>query len=128
MTTEQVTKLEEMRIRGDGIACMATELGLSANTVKSYLRRHPLLRDETERCQCCGKPLVMTPHRRRKKFCSDVCRMKWWNSHPEAVRRQAVYSYMCLACGATFNAYGNGHRKYCSHACYIAHRYGGEQA
>ena len=54
MTTEQVTKLEEMRIRGDGIACMATELGLSANTVKSYLRRHPLLRDETDAASVAG--------------------------------------------------------------------------
>ncbi len=60
-----------------------------------------------------------------KDTLSDKCRTVWWNSHPEAVNRKAVYSFTCAHCGKPFTAYGNAGRKYCSHACYIADRYKG---
>lgn len=31
----------------------------------------------------------------------------------------------CPACGKEFPVYGNSHRKFCSHACYIAYRFRG---
>ncbi len=33
--------------------------------------------------------------------------------------------YRCPRCGSTFRAYRNRNRKYCSHECYIADRFGG---
>ena len=35
----------------------------------------------------------------------------------------AIYTYVCAACGKQFEAYGNNHRKYCSHKCYINDRF-----
>ncbi len=32
--------------------------------------------------------------------------------------------FTCACCGRYFTAYGNNHRKYCSHGCYIAGRFG----
>ena len=48
--------------------------------------------------------------------------MKYWNSHPDLIRRMAYYTITCQNCGAEFRCYGNAHRKFCSRACYDAYR------
>lgn len=64
----------------------------------------------------------------------DICktlvidRQSWWNAHPELVNRKAVYEFTCAYCGKRFSAYGNAHRKYCCHDCYIEGRYGRRDA
>jgi len=69
---------------------------------------------------------MQTEGRKEKKFCSDRCRNKWWNSHLSEVKRKAMYEYTCPNCKKTFMAYGNRNRKYCSHECYINDRFGGD--
>ena len=132
MTKDQIAKIDEMRILGRGYVVIARETGIPENTVKSYCRRHPLIvkapEEQSGACAYCGKPVTQDPKRKKKRFCSDACRMKWWNTHQDQVMRRAIYTYTCPACGTVFSAYGNAHRKYCSHACYINHRYGGVQA
>ena len=103
-----------------------TTLYKGRNTVKSFCRRHSLAASTAGAvCEQCGKPIEQNPGRKRKRFCCDVCRNKWWNAHLELVKRKAVYTYTCPACGKKFTVYGNSHRKFCSHACYIAYRFGG---
>lgn len=104
-------------------------LDLSKDTVATFCRRNGLGNNakHTLFCKNCGKPIQVTPHRKPKKFCSDACRTAWWNSHPECVNRKAIYHFVCACCGKNFTAYGNRGRKYCSHACYIAHRFGGDR-
>ena len=129
MTKDQIKKIEEMRLKGQGYVVIARETGIPENTVKSYCRRHPLFEKSPEEvsgiCACCGKPVEQNPHRKTKRFCSDACRMKWWNSHADKVQRKAMYEFTCPECGKKFRAYGNRNRKYCSHACYIKDRFGG---
>lgn len=113
--------------QGLGYRRIAAALGLSPNTVKDYCKRHPYIPAQKS-CQQCGIPIVNTPHKREKKFCSDRCRMEWWNSHPELVNRQSVYHLVCCRCGKPFDAYGKASQKYCSRACYAeARRKGGNQ-
>nr|WP_297993491.1 hypothetical protein [uncultured Actinomyces sp.] len=50
--------------------------------------------------------------------------MSWWHTHPMMLERRAITTHTCAGCGATFEAYGNKHRKYCTHACYIRTRFG----
>lgn len=102
------------------------QLGISDNTVRSFCRRSGLgdSAKNTVACKQCGKLIKIMPKQKPKKFCSEVCRTAWWKSHPECVNRKAVYEYTCECCGRHFTAYGNNHRKYCSHACYIADRFG----
>ena len=77
-------------------------------------------------CPQCGK-YVKQRTRHKKRFCSDRCRMKYWNSHPEKVRRMAYYTITCQNCGSEFRCYGNAHRKFCSRACYDAYRKRGQR-
>jgi endogenous inhibitor of DNA gyrase (YacG/DUF329 family) len=134
----QVQKDEIRRLRSDGFgyAKIAAALGVTENTVKSFCKRNGLggrmantsLEAHVGQgyCRQCGQLIVQTPKHKRRMFCSDECRAAWWNSHQGSVRRKAVYHFICANCGSEFTAYGNKKRKYCSHACYIADRFGGE--
>lgn len=126
MNDEQKQKIISLRRDGAGYGSIATELGVSINTVKSFCRRNSLTAPKTgTACEECGKPITQNPGRKRKRFCSDACRNKWWNNHLDLVRRKANYTFTCPACGKEFTVYGDSHRKFCSHACYIAYRFKG---
>ena len=142
MTNEQKTVVESLRSQGLGYKRIAAQTGISANTVKSYLRKNAPVAVEQETpvispesavvissdiqpvCRQCGKPVAQNPGRKEKKFCSDHCRNLWWNAHLSEVKRKAMYEYVCPNCGKPFYAYGNRKRKYCSHDCYVADRFG----
>ena len=79
-------------------------------------------------CLNCESPLEQNIGGRSRKFCCSECRQTWWNKHQYMVVRKAFYTYTCPACGIAFTAYGNSHRKYCSHSCYIAARFRGVAA
>ena len=126
MTEEQKLKLILLRRNGDGYGQIATALGISINTVKSFCRRHGLAAEvKGSVCEQCGKAVFQNPGRKRKRFCCDACRNRWWNSHLELVKRKAMYTFTCPGCGKEFSIYGNSHRKFCCHECYIAYRFGG---
>jgi len=122
VANEQKQKIEYMRGMGESYAAIADALGISINTVKSYCRRNGLGSNSDDVCACCAKPLTHTPGHKKKRFCSDKCRMAWWTQHPEAVKRKAVYHFVCPICGTEFESYGNAHRRYCSRACFALSR------
>ena len=124
MKKEDMIAIGNMRLQGKSAGAIAAALGLSVNTVKSYLRRHPDM-GCTHFCPQCGKPVMQAEGRKEKKFCSDKCRNKWWNAHLDKVDRRVIREVTCAGCGKTFSVYGQAARKYCSHACYIRHRFGG---
>ncbi len=137
MTDSQKDRIREMKADGFGYIKIAQALGLSENTVKSFCRRKGLNRIEDgaaalspdgDKCICpyCGAEVEQNPGRKAKKFCSDKCRNKWWNSHLDQVKWKAHYKFVCACCKNPFTAYGNAGRKYCSRACYIRGRFGGE--
>ncbi len=126
MTNQQKEKIREMRENGLSYANISSVLCISENTVKSYCRRNGISGVVTNAvvlpdfsfCRQCNKPLTRSAGAKMKKFCSDKCRMAWWNAHPEVVNRKAIYTFVCQACGKEFKSYGNKQRKYCSRACY----------
>ena len=124
MTDRQKDRIRQMRAAGYGYMKIAQELGISENTVKSFCQRKGLSADKGI-CPCCGAEVKQNPGRKAKKFCSDKCRNKWWNSHPDQIERKARYEFVCAYCKKPFTAYGNAGRKYCCHACYVADRFGG---
>ena len=126
MKGEQKQRLIALRRSGAGYGQIADALEIPINTVKSFCRRHGLSSAaKPSVCEQCGRTIEQNPGRKRKRFCSVLCRNKWWNTHLELVKRKAVYTFICPNCGKEFRVYGNSHRKFCSHACYIEYRFGG---
>ena len=132
MTDLQKSQIIALREQGYGYATIASSLGLTKNQVSAFCRRNQLTgtnaavhiedRPDPNCCRNCGKPLTQTPGRKPVKFCSDACRMAWWNAHPERVQRKAYYTLTCRHCGKQFESYGNSHRVFCSRDCYLKFR------
>ncbi len=124
MLSTQKDALRRMRENGRSYGQIAEELGLSENTVKSFCRRSGIVPVAAQPiCPRCGKPVQPSHHGQRRRFCSDACRYAWDYAHRvlgphNAVKRQ------CAACREMFFSYPSSKRKYCSHGCYIADRYG----
>ena len=117
MKQYQLQTIQTMRQQGCSAADIAKALNMSSNTVKSYLRRHPTMGD-VHLCPQCNLPVKPSTKHRKKKFCSDKCRMAYWNSHPELIDKKAYYRLTCQHCGKEFESYGNKERKYCGRECY----------
>lgn len=132
MTNEQKVRITTLRQGGWGYKKIAQMLDLPLGTVQSFCRREnimsaePSIFDENH-CRQCGNPLIQKSKVKKRKFCSDGCRIKWWAAHPYAKNgnTKAGRTVVCENCGKTFNVYGNVPRKYCSHGCYVAARFGG---
>ena len=130
MTEEQKSEIMLLRRQGVGYKRIAAIMEISVETVKSYCRRNPE-EDATKPvipvgceaavhspCKHCGSLLQQTSGKRRREFCGSACRAAYWRAHPKTVRFQ-----YCAGCG-TLLPMGSVSRKYCSHACYIRHRFG----
>ena len=134
MTDAQKNSIVEYRKKGYGYKKISQIIDISENTVKSFCKRNGLSGQAVSVqaakgraiCKCCGAVIIRIPGRKTKQFCSDHCRNTWWNSHLDLVKRKANYESVCQLCGKVFSTYGNAHRKYCSHACYIEYRFGGK--
>ena len=122
MTDRQKHEAETLRCRGRSHADIAGELGLSVNTVKSYLRRNQ--GSAGDLCRNCGRPITQNPRAREKTFCSNHCRQQWWNSNRDQINHRDSRAVECACCGREFQANGKRQRKYCSSACCAADRGG----
>ena len=123
MTEEQKSFIEEHRRLGEGYKVIGKLMGISENTIKTYCRRNGLGGTATQKktdffCKYCGEPVKQTAGKKQKKFCSDACRMKWWNHHTRLRKKNSI----CVHCGKSFH--GRHGQKYCSHDCYVAERFG----
>lgn len=132
MTSQQKEAVLQLRNKGLGYTEIARQLGLSVNTLKSFGRRNDAprldraLSDEGERvdgCKQCGSALIQTPKHRRKLFCSDRCRYAWWTQNRLLSRSSTPR--VCPNCEKHYVARKS--QKHCSHSCYIAARFGGQQ-
>ncbi len=134
MTTDQQPRLQALREGGAAFTEIAEQLGMSVNTVKSYCRRQgiqpktndasPAPPTDTDCCAHCGKRLVSRT-RHEKRYCSNACRIAWWNAHREQLSRKGMVRLACTYCGRAFESYPSQQRKYCGHGCFIAHQHGG---
>ena len=126
MTSAEKTNITKLRLSGASYHEIAANLRLPEGTVKSFCRRNHLQKQASAVpgvCKHCGQPLAQIPKQKPKQCCSDACRLKWWNTHRNQISRKSTTKLHCRHCGAEFESYDAG-RKYCSHSCYIAARYG----
>lgn len=118
MTDYERSRIVALQSEGYGYKRIAKELDLSVNTVKTFCRRRTAAKSYGKvRCLYCRSVVEQTPHRKKKKYCSDSCRMAWWKEHPEMIQRKNSHAYICPECGVSFVSKNPG-RVYCSRECY----------
>jgi len=126
MTEAERSQIQAYRLDGLSNKQIADRTGIPQNTIKVYCHRNPLpktaIADHKGLCRQCGKPLIQTPHKKVKRYCSDRCRMAWWKENEANLNKKAYYRHVCQHCGTVFESYGNAHRKFCSRSCYAAAR------
>ena len=113
MTDQQKQRIINLRAEGKQYKEIAEELGLSLECVKMFMSRR---KEEKPKCEQCGKKLRQDILRPARRFCSDRCRMKWWDVHPERMESKEEHSFKCGNCGRVF--YSRKTRKFCSRLCY----------
>lgn len=140
MTEIQKQRIHYMRLEGKSYGEIGNILNVSESTVKSFCRRNNLTGYGKEKvkvegnqiihtvCQQCGKSLGKSTHMKTRRFCCIECRRAWWSANEDKLNRKAYYIAVCAQCGKAFDSYGNNHRKYCSHHCYILARFGDKWA
>lgn len=129
MTDKEKETIADYRRKGLSYAHISKATGFSINTIKSHCRRSSLVEHKKSNeaittCDQCGMSIIQPLGRKHKRFCSDICRSLWWNAHQDEINKKSQKSYVCAYCGKTFKSYGRKERKYCSHECYVSHRYG----
>ncbi len=78
MKRREAEKIAQMVLSGIPPSKIAAAMDMSVNTIKSHIRRHPEI-SAAGKCLYCGVPVVQPEGRKRKKFCSDRCRISYWN-------------------------------------------------
>lgn len=91
---------------------------------KSVKKQEAKTPNAVTECENCGVAIQQYAGRKTKRFCCSECRNQWWNKHLDQVNRKAYYEITCQHCGRVTTVYGDKRRKYCSHECYIAARFG----
>jgi len=65
-------------------------------------------------CEYCSK--IYPKKRKDQRFCSDICRMKWWIRKQHNGSEQEYGETNCAICGVIFTK-TRPWSKYCSEAC-----------
>ena len=122
MKNELKNKILELRDLGKGYKTIAKELSITPSAVRSVCTAKFSDPDLYGTCKNCGIRVKQTPGKKKRQFCSDKCRMAWWNSHRDEVKRKSFYTFTCPCCNTEFVSYGNKERVYCSISCFAKNR------
>lgn len=116
MTKKEKEHILNMNDAGKSLADISDETGIPKNTIKSFLRRSKIVENKTV-CLNCGVVLTHIPHKKKKKFCSDNCRMHYWNAHPDKMSHTNASIIKCEVCGKDVLSYRKKPRRFCSREC-----------
>ena len=109
MTIRQKHEIEKMRADGFSPKEISLKTGISVGAIKSYFHR----KNSKHYCEQCGK--IIEIKNKKKRFCSDICRMNWWRSHREESEKAS--SQVCPICRQEFITYPSKRQIYCSKQC-----------
>ncbi len=130
MTNYQEKELIRLHEEGKSSKEIAAMMGIKPATVRSFFSRkkHRMYPDEDSSnrslCECCHKPMPEQRYKRQRRFCSDLCRSRWWNAHRDKLNNADSHYITCGTCGVSFFSYTPA--KYCSRACYFTARKDGK--
>ena len=112
MTNVEKNAIISMNEKGMSVTEISEILKIK-NTIKSFLQR----KKTADVCLNCGAVLTHIPHKKRKKFCSDKCRMHYWNTHQNGMSHTSAAIIKCEVCGKDVLSYHKKPRRFCSREC-----------
>jgi rRNA maturation endonuclease Nob1 len=115
MTDKDKKHLAELRDQGYTYQQIAEASGIGLSSVKMFFKRNNTPADDSGLCAQCKKRLEKDAPK-KKRFCSEKCRIKWWAEHPEQLSNAREHQYKCPFCGKVFYSYKPA--KFCSLTCY----------
>ena len=121
MTKLQMEKIITLRQQTATYATISEALGIPVGTIKTFCRRNGITTDLPKGkycCKNCGEVFASTGKTKPRVFCSDQCKIDWWNNHRGERKSANILLHTCPVCGKKFTAYAGANRKYCSQACY----------
>lgn len=139
MTENQKSKIKELRENGLGYQAIANQLGINRDSVRYFCRTNDLAGKKSDKkpriskkgkfCLFCNAPITQTEGKRQKQFCSDKCRISWWNNKHKVTGEpsKGAVKIKCKNCGKPFYSYPSKNRKYCSLDCYMSSRFRGDR-
>lgn len=139
MTENQKMRIKELREKGLGYQAIANQLGISRDSVRYFCRTNDLAGKKSDRkprvnkkgvfCLFCNAPITQTDGKRQKQFCSDKCRVSWWNNRYKETGNasKGKVKTKCKNCGKHFYSYPSKNRKFCSIDCYMSSRFKGDK-
>lgn len=119
MTQQEEKRIIQLRKQGLSLSEIAVCMNINAASIRSFCSRNNVQLDV---CLQCGKTILQSPQRKEKKFCSDKCRMTWWNHNAGAGGRAPHHTQVCRNCHTTFDCFHSKSRVYCSRKCYAEAR------
>jgi len=119
MTKQEKEQIKKMRLEGYGYGKIAQVLNIPKSTISSFCIT---LMSQPSLCLDCNKRLKQATGHRQKKYCSDKCRMNYWKSHKDEIKRSLDYSVECSHCHRVFFTYQSLNRKYCSRDCFLKNK------
>lgn len=112
MTIFQKARIIEMRLENVSFQVIAQQLGIAKSTVIKFCSGRQL----KPICRFCGKELPEQRARKKRVFCNDMCKNKWWF---ENVAEKKTEKKKCAYCGKVFFNYKHKSQSYCCRACYL---------
>ena len=95
MKANDKKRIQELREAGLTYKEIADETGIAFGTVKMFFQRQKD-KPAVQRCEQCRRPLRQDVFRTSRRFCSDTCRAKWWETHPEKLSQPGTISLRVL--------------------------------
>lgn len=89
MDADAKERISVLRAQNHSYREIALRLNLPVGSVKSFCSRNRIKRVDEQPgngigadcvCQQCGRSVKQQAHRKKKRFCSDACRIQWWNA------------------------------------------------
>ena len=121
VTELQKTIILKLRGAGKSYSEISRTTNLPVGTLKAFCSRSATAvnLDTDTHCEFCRAEITRVL--RHKRFCSDQCRYRWWSKNRDKVTTTYA-SRACVQCKEKYTSYNNESR-FCSHPCYIAHRF-----
>lgn len=79
MTDQERRIIKNLRADGYSMVDISHLTSVPYNTIKSYFRRHKDAIPKHTKCLNCGKAIEVIRGKKTKKYCSDRCRISYWN-------------------------------------------------